>query len=220
MAQTEDDSNPGDAIPETVDDSDGAAPDAPDDVTLAADDHSADAPLATIPLDSNRAAASTDLEACDEVTLADDHLRGSATDATLIVTSESLEMLDGDETAMSGEDGSVDDGTHHRPADGSTDESAACSRDDSPQPGELTLAENAVNEGRSGSAKKLSSRFSGRASDTEDPSGDHSIQRYRFVEEIVRGGMGRIMRAVDPQLHREVAGEIESALQMPQTLRR
>lgn len=32
-----------------------------------------------------------------------------------------------------------------------------------------------------------------------------SIQQYQFVEEIARGGMGRIMRAVDPQLHRDVA---------------
>ena len=208
MAQTEDDSNPGDEIPETVDDTDGAAPDAPGDVTLAADDHSTDVPPATIPLDSNRAAASADLQVFDEVTLADDHLQESATDATLIVTSESLGMSDGDETAMSGDDGSVDDGSHHSREDVSTDESAASSRDDSSQPGELTLAENAVNEGRSGSAKKLSSRSSGRASDMEDPSGDHSIQRYRFVEEIGRGGMGRIMRAVDPQLHREVACKI------------
>ena len=185
MAQSDDDSNPGDAIPDSADDTDGVALDGADELTVQ-QDHSADVPPATLPLDPNRVAASGDLDVCDEPTLADDHLRGSASDATLIVAPESLGVRDSDETAVTNEDGSSGDGTHHRPSDGS----AAYSPNDSSQPGDLTLAENDVDEGRSGSAKIRSPRPSGRATEMEDPSGDHFIQRYRFVEEIGRGGMG------------------------------
>jgi serine/threonine protein kinase/tetratricopeptide (TPR) repeat protein len=189
----------------TVDGVNGVAPDPTDDATLADDDHRESMPDATIPLDSTGAPGSTDDAAFGEATVVDDRLRENVPEATVMMTPQSLGVSEDTGAVTPGDAGPEVNDSDHGPPDASTDESDASSQADSSQPGEATIAENASDKEGSGSEKRRSSQSSSRTSDTVDPSHDHSVERYRFIEEIGRGGMGRIMRAEDPQLHREVA---------------
>jgi serine/threonine protein kinase/Tfp pilus assembly protein PilF len=192
----------------TVDGMESVAPDPIDDATLAEDDQQESVPDATIPLDSSGATGSADEAVFGEATLVDDRLQEDAPEATVMMTPQSLGTSDGADPAVSDEAGLEADGTHGSSREVSTDESDASSQADSSQPGEITLAENASGEEESGTAKRRSSQSSSRTSVRVDASDDHSIERYHFIEEIGRGGMGRIMRAEDSQLHREVACKI------------